>query len=233
LSKALLEASGIHKGYRLGPTVVQVLRGANLTVRDGEFLAIAGASGSGKSTLLHILGALDAPDSGQVRFDGAPIELKNAKQADRFRCESVGFVFQFYHLLPELNLMENVLMPCMVRYSPRQWRRRAKRESTENADRIVEIMGLRDRIKHRPNELSGGERQRVAVARALVNNPRVLLADEPTGNLDSVTGCGILDAIEKLNQAGQTIVMVTHDPLVAERAHRVVRLHEGRIQADG
>lgn len=215
----------------MGKATLDVLHGASLTVNAGEFLAIKGASGSGKSTLLHILGALDIPDTGSVVFDNVDIFALPNHQRERMRCLDFGFVFQFYHLLPELNVLENVLLPCMVAEGVLNWAT-SKRKATEKAQEIVELVGLKDRVSHRPTELSGGERQRAAIARALVNSPRLLLADEPTGNLDRKTGKGILDLLLGLNSNGQTIVMVTHDALSAEYAHRCVSLKDGQISQD-
>ena len=233
MSKALLQASNIHKSYTMGRVEVQVLRGASLTVDTGEFLVVTGASGSGKSTLLHILGALDVPDEGVVEFEGVNVFLELTRRQKRaYRNKRVGFVFQFYHLLPELSVLENVMLPLLVEHSWWAWwsvRRRALREAEE----MVERVGLSDRSKHRPNELSGGERQRVAVARALINRPTLLLADEPTGNLDEATGGEILTLLAELNRAGQTIIMVTHDRKVASHAHRRIHLSEGALREAG
>jgi ABC-type lipoprotein export system ATPase subunit len=225
----LLSAQAIHKTYIMGRSPVRVLRGASLSVASGEFLAIMGASGSGKSTLLHILGALDIPNKGTVKFREQDIFAIGGAAQRELKSREIGFVFQFYHLLPECNVLENVLMPRMVLHSFWRWqsaRRRARQETMELLDR----MGLADRAKHRPSELSGGERQRVAIARALANKPSLLLADEPTGNLDAAIGSEILNLLAELNRAGQTIVMVTHDAHVAARAHRCVRLGDGVIR---
>jgi ABC-type lipoprotein export system ATPase subunit len=224
----LLTAEELHKSYRMGAAEVKVLKGVNLTVTEGEFVAVVGASGSGKSTLLHILGALDKPDSGVVRFEGRDLNRARERELNRFRNKMVGFVFQFYHLLDELNVLENVYLPAMASQSIIGWlgcRRRVKNQ----ARRILERLGLADRADHRPYELSGGERQRVAIGRALMNEPRLLLADEPTGNLDSVTGNSILTVFGELNQASQTIVMVTHDERIAQKASRVITLADGKI----
>ncbi len=226
----LAKATKIHKSYPLGKTRVSVLRGVNLEVRKGEMLAVTGSSGCGKSTLLHILGALDAPDQGTVSFAGEDLFAQKTWKRDAIRNRDVGFVFQFYHLLPEFNVLENVLMPRMVGTPVLSWissRKTAKARAAE----ILELVGLKDRFNHRPKELSGGERQRVAIARAIVNEPRFLLADEPTGNLDAKMGKGIMDCLRGLNQNGQTIVLVTHDPLIAQQADRQVRLVDGRIEA--
>jgi lipoprotein-releasing system ATP-binding protein len=228
MSDTILEAAGVHKSYRLGRSALRVLKGASMAVARGEFVAVMGASGSGKSTLLHLLGALDLPDRGCVRFEGCDVFAGSAAQRDRLRNATFGFVFQFYHLLPELNVLENVLVPCMVGHSVLGWLRE-RRGLRRHAIEILDQMGLSERLRHRPNELSGGERQRVAIARALANHPRVLLADEPTGNLDDATGQEILDVLKTLNRQGQTIVMVTHDSQVAASAHRIVSLVSGRI----
>jgi ABC-type lipoprotein export system ATPase subunit len=213
----------------MGVTKVQVLKGVELAVRKSEFVAIVGASGSGKSTLLHILGGLDGPDKGVVSFEGRDLGKISAGELNRYRNKMVGFVFQFYHLLDELNVLENVYLPTMASKSIAGWfacRRRAKSRARE----LLAELGLSDRAKHKPYQLSGGERQRVAIGRALMNEPKLLLADEPTGNLDSATGNGILDVFEKLNRAGQTIVMVTHDQRIAQKAGRIITLADGKIR---
>jgi ABC-type lipoprotein export system ATPase subunit len=225
----ILKAEELHKSYRMGATEVRVLKGVNLNIKKGEFVAIIGASGSGKSTLLHILGALDKPSSGVVTFEKQDLSRFRAGKLNRFRNKMVGFVFQFYHLLDELSVLENVFLPAMTGKSIIGWfacRRQAKNRAKE----LLAQMGLSERIKHKPYQLSGGERQRVAIGRALMNEPRLLLADEPTGNLDSATGNGILDVLETLNRAGQTIVMVTHDERIAQRAGRTVILVDGKIE---
>ena len=225
----ILKAEGLHKSYRMGATEVKVLKGVDLAVKKGEFLAIVGASGSGKSTLLHILGALDSPDKGVVAFAGRDLDRFSGDELNKFRNKMVGFVFQFYHLLDELSVLENVFLPVMVSRSVVGWfscRRWAKRRARE----LLVQLGLGERANHKPYQLSGGERQRVAIGRALMNEPRLLLADEPTGNLDSATGNGILDVFEKLNRAGQTIIMVSHDERIAQRAGRIVMLADGKIR---
>jgi ABC-type lipoprotein export system ATPase subunit len=229
MGKVLLKANGIHKTYQLGKVPLRVLRGVDIEVRAGELLAIMGASGCGKSTLLHILGALDLPDRGTVRYEQADVFAMPARRRDAVRNREVGFVFQFYHLLPELNVLENVLMPQMVGTSMVRWRG-VRRDARARAENILARVGLSDRIAHRPNELSGGERQRVAIARAMMNEPRFLLADEPTGNLDAKMGQGILECLRGLNAVGQTIVMVTHDAGIAASADRRVHLVDGRIE---
>jgi lipoprotein-releasing system ATP-binding protein len=225
----ILEARGVYKSYRMGVAEVRVLKGADVAVRRGEFVAIAGASGSGKSTLLHILGALDRPDKGVVRFEGRELSGMNGGELNRYRNKMVGFVFQFYHLLDELSVLENVILPAMVPAGIIRWlavRGAVRRRGRE----ILEAVGLGERAAHKPYQLSGGERQRTAIARALMNEPRLLLADEPTGNLDSATGNGILELLERLNKQGQTIVMVTHDERVARRTGRTITLADGKIK---
>lgn len=224
----IISASGIHKSYKMGQSSIDVLKGLELSVPKGAFLAVVGASGSGKSTLLHILGALDTPDKGSVHFNGNDLQKFSSRQLNTFRNKKVGFVFQFYHLLDELTVLENVILPVMAGVSTLGWL--AQRNSTKKrANEFMERLGLAQRIKHKPYQLSGGERQRVAIARALINGPEMLLADEPTGNLDFETGNGILDVFEELNRDGQTIIMVTHDDRIAQRAHSVIRLLDGRI----
>jgi ABC-type lipoprotein export system ATPase subunit len=212
----------------MGATEVSVLRGVDLAVKKGEFLAIVGASGSGKSTLLHILGALDSPDKGAVRVEGRDLSKFKGGELNAFRNRTVGFVFQFYHLLDELNVLENVFLPAMMSQGVLWWlvnRGRVKKRARE----LLLELGLAERARHKPYQLSGGERQRVAIGRALMNEPRLLLVDEPTGNLDSATGNAILDVFEKLNKTGQTIVMVTHDERIARRAGRIMTLADGKI----
>jgi lipoprotein-releasing system ATP-binding protein len=225
----ILEAEGIYKYYRMGTAEVRVLKGVDLAVKKGEFLAIVGASGSGKSTLLHILGALDRPDKGVVRFEGRNLGKAGEKELNHFRNKMVGFVFQFYHLLDELNVLENVLLPAMAGAGVVGWLGR-QRAAKNRAKELLSEVGLDKRANHKPYQLSGGERQRTAIARALMNEPKILLVDEPTGNLDSETGNGILKVFEKLNSAGETIVMVTHDEGIAQRAGRIIALTNGKIE---
>jgi len=225
----ILKAEGVYKSYRMGAAEVRVLKGVDLAVKKGEFLAIVGASGSGKSTLLHILGALDRPDKGVVRFEGHNLSEAGERKLNRFRNKMVGFVFQFYHLLDELNVLENVLLPAMAGTGAVGWLGR-RRWAKSRARELLKQLGLSERAKHKPYQLSGGERQRVAIGRALMNEPRLLLVDEPTGNLDSETGNGILEVFEKLNRAGETIVMVTHDEGIAHRAGRIITLADGKIE---
>ncbi len=226
----LLSARGIVKSYWKGRNEVPVLRGVDLDVERGEMLAIVGASGSGKSTLLHILGLLDAPDAGEVRLAGERIDALGDRRRDDLRNRTFGFIFQFYHLLPELSALENVLLPQWIGQNVwTYWgnRRRLRREAEALLDRV----GLGHRLTHLPAELSGGEMQRTAIARALAANPTVLLADEPTGNLDAGSGHGVLELLRDLNrERGLTMIVVTHDPQIAQQADRVVRLAEGRVE---
>ncbi|MCK4959133.1 MAG: ABC transporter ATP-binding protein [Planctomycetes bacterium] len=224
----IINAAGIHKTYRMGRTSIEVLKGLDLSVDRGSFLAIIGSSGSGKSTLLHILGALDRADAGTVEFNGSALDKFGARRLNQFRNKTVGFVFQFYHLLDELTVLENVTLPAMAAGGTFAWLTRRK-SAKKKAKNLLERFGLGPRIAHKPYQLSGGERQRVAIARALMNEPEILLADEPTGNLDSETGNGILDALEELNRDGQTIIMVTHDEKIAHRACEIITLADGKI----
>ncbi len=277
-NNVILKAENLHKSYQMGTTRLHVLKGADLTVKKGEFVAIIGASGSGKSTLLHLLGALDEPDKGKIKFHGKDLpeifsglgghtyfiialcvlaflanifffkvslsyalpvliviiiatiwrDIREPRIISEFRNKKVGFVFQFYHLLDELNVLENVYLPVMTGKSVIGWflcRKQAKNRAKE----LLKQLGLSERATHKPYQLSGGERQRVAIGRALMNEPELLLADEPTGNLDSVTGNSILEVLENLNNQGQTIVMITHDERIAKRAGRTVTLVDGKI----
>ena len=230
MSVTQLSAVAVEKAYHKGKLKVPVLRGVDIEIRKGEFVSIVGQSGSGKSTLMHLLGLLDKPDIGEVRLDGDRIDDLPDRTRDQLRNRVFGFIFQFYHLLPELNLLENVLSTMMIRHTAWEyWKRRREFETT--AREMIARVGLDHRLKHKPSELSGGEMQRAAIARALVGRPEILRADEPTGNLDISTGREILDLLMKLNEDQQlTIVMVTHDEAVAKLAHRTVRLAEGRLQ---
>ena len=228
-----LEAVCVKKSYRKGRVEIPVLRGVDLAIERGEFVSIIGQSGSGKSTLLHILGTLDALDSGEVHFGGTRIDHRPARQLERLRNRSMGMIFQFYHLLPELTALENVLAPLMIADGWLAYMRR-RAEYRARAAELLRMVGLEHRAIHKPREMSGGEMQRCAIARALIANPEVLLADEPTGNLDQSTGREILGILRTLNaQRKLTIVMVTHDLAIAEQADRVVRLVEGRVEDAG
>ena len=226
----MLVATGLHKTYRRHANLVKVLNGLDLKVQTGEFVSVIGASGSGKSTLLHLLGTLDRPDSGAISLDGRRIDDLSSKERDRLRNKTFGFIFQFYHLLPELNALENVLVPPMIDHSLFQWFG-ARRAMRKRAQDLLERFGMGHRLKHKPRELSGGEMQRAAIARALICQPRVLLADEPTGNLDAETGGDIIKILRDLNRRdGLTIVMVTHNMELAAGCDRTVRLVAGRVE---
>ena len=227
----LLRVRELRKSYRSGDHRLEVLRGVDFDLAPGEFVAVVGQSGSGKSTLLHLMGLLDAADSGEITLGDTRIDRLPAIRRDRLRNASIGMVFQAYHLLPELDALENVLAPLMVRHGVLEWLR-VRREARARAADLLERFGLGGRLHHKPRQLSGGEMQRVAIARALVTQPKVLLADEPTGNLDEATGGEILDALCELNRAdGLSIVLVTHDASIARRADRIVRLATGRVEA--
>ena len=228
---SLLRVRNLRKQYRSGDSRLEVLRGVDFDLEPGGFVSIVGQSGSGKSTLLHLMGLLDAPDGGEVFLGGDRIDDLSAARRDRLRNAAIGMVFQAYHLLPELDALENVLAPLMVRYGVVEWLRQGP-AARRRAIGLLERFGLAGRLHHRPRQLSGGEMQRVAIARALVTQPRVLLADEPTGNLDEASGAGILDTLCELNRDdGLSIVLVTHDPAIARRADRIVRLTTGRVEA--
>ena len=226
----VLTAKGIKKSYRKANVAVSVLRGVDVEVQAGEFLTIVGKSGSGKSTLMHILATLDAPDAGEIHLDNDRIDDASAHRRDRLRNSELGIVFQFYHLLPELTTLENVLLPSLV--STPMWSYwKARRRLRSRAAELLDYVGLSHRVRHRPSELSGGEMQRVAIARSLMNEPRILLADEPTGNLDAQTGGKILEVLQRLNDEQKlTIVMVTHDLALADHTDRIVQLDEGRVR---
>lgn len=225
-----LSAHGLRKSYRKGKNEVPVLHGVDLEIQRGEMLSIVGASGSGKSTLLHLLGLLDGPDKGLVVLDDNRIDnLPDAKR-DELRNRTFGFIFQFYHLLPELTALENVLTPQLIRHSWLSYRRE-KAKLRAKAIGVLEQVGLGHRLSHKPSELSGGEMQRAAIARALAGDPEIILADEPTGNLDASTGQGVLDLLRDLNrERGLTMIVVTHDLNIAQQTDRVVRLVQGRIE---
>ncbi len=230
-SAAMMQVINLSKAYRKGKHEIPVLRGVNLEVRRGELVSIIGQSGSGKSTLLHLMATLDRPDNGELWFDGRRIDNLPVRQRDNLRNGRLGMIFQFYHLLPELTALENVLAPLMISHG--FWRYRLqKRKLVARATELLETVGLGHRLKHRPRELSGGEMQRAAIARALAAEPELLLADEPTGNLDGHTGQGIMDLLRSLNtQANLTIVMVTHDTAIASQADRVVQLVDGQVES--
>ena len=219
----LVTARGLRKSYLMGKRTLEVLRGIDLVVARGEFLALRGASGAGKSSLLHLLGGLDLPNAGEISFDGTDLRALSARALAQWRNGRVGFIFQAYHLLPELSALENVALPARIA-------RTAPAEAAGRAAALLERVGLAQRLEHRPYELSGGEQQRVAIARALVNEPDLILADEPTGNLDSHTGADIIQLLQALRQERQaTFILATHDAHIAARARRVLELADGQL----
>lgn len=221
--KSIIEVNNITKEYKLGKVRVPALKGVNTSIKSGEFVAIMGPSGSGKSTLMHILGCLDTATDGDYFLNGEEVSKMKKNQLAAIRNEEIGFVFQTFNLLPHLNIRKNVELPLM--YSGMSKKQR-KRQAIE----VLQEVGLGNRLQHKPNELSGGQRQRVAIARAIINNPSIILADEPTGNLDTSSGNDILSIFTELNDRGHTIVMVTHDPVVAKKASRAVYIVDGLIK---
>lgn len=226
----ILRAEDVHKSYRVGKRAVEVLHGVSLSVQRGETLSIMGASGSGKSTLLHILGGLDKPDAGEVLFEGGSLVSMKPPRRAAFRANRCGFIFQSYHLLPELDVLQNVALPAMAA-CPAGGLGTRKKDAKARAEHLLERVGLSGRMDHRPMELSGGEQQRVALARALMNGPDLLLADEPTGNLDSHTGENVLHNLFNLAQSEQlTLILVTHNEAVARQCRRELILKDGKLE---
>jgi putative ABC transport system ATP-binding protein len=223
----IIQAHNLVKHYQHGPNLVEALRGVSFEVQRGEFVAIMGPSGSGKSTLMQILGCLDRPTHGTYEFCGVPVDQLDDDALAAIRNQKIGFVFQSFNLLPRLSAWKNVSLPLLYAGTPRQERRQLAVDA-------LDLMGLADRVDHRPNELSGGQQQRVAIARALVNNPAMLLADEPTGNLDSRVGIEIMKIFQELNRLrGVTILLITHDARVAEYCQRRLSLQDGKVVSDG
>jgi putative ABC transport system ATP-binding protein len=221
----VIKLEGITKQYQMGDQTVHALKGIDLEIKRNEMIAFIGASGSGKSTMMNIIGCLDRPSNGQYWLNGREVATMNGDELARVRNEEIGFIFQSFHLLPRASALDNVAQPLIYRGIP-------LRERLALAEKSLERVGLGARMHHRPNELSGGQRQRVAIARALVGNPSILLADEPTGNLDSATSEEIMGLIKQLHAAGQTVVIVTHEPEIAEQCQRVVRLRDGQVMSD-
>ncbi|MCQ0110400.1 putative ABC transport system ATP-binding protein [Zhouia amylolytica] len=221
----MIEINDLHKSYKMGSNVLHVLKGINFSVKEGELVAIMGSSGSGKSTLLNILGMLDTMDTGTYMLDGVPIKNLNETKAAQYRNKFLGFIFQSFNLINYKTALENVALPLYYQRMPRK-------ERQDKAMKYLERVGLRDWAYHHPNELSGGQKQRVAIARAMAAEPKVLLADEPTGALDSKTSYEVMDLIQKINQEGNTILVVTHEPDIANMCKRIVHLKDGVIEKD-
>src|SRR6059058_3924432 len=227
MSELLLEAKGIHKTYLLGKRSLEVLRGVDVELQRGDFLALRGASGAGKSTLLHLLGGLDAPNDGEVWLAGRNLAGLSSRELARLRNKEIGFIFQSYYLLPELDALENVCLPARMARTPAA-------EAESRGRELLARVGLKERMEHKPYELSGGEQQRVAIARALINQPDLVLADEPTGNLDSHTGDEIIELLCSLRTEKQTtLIVATHDAKVAARAPRIIELLDGEVKRNG
>ena len=223
MTKPVISLENVEKVYQMDEVEVHALRGINLSIHEGEFVSIMGPSGSGKSTMLHIIGCLDNPSSGKVFLGGEDVSQLGSSKLARIRGREIGFVFQFFNLYPTLNTIENVELPMMILDVDKKVRRKKAKE-------LLESVGMGDRIHHLPSQLSGGQRQRMAIARALANDPSVLLADEPTGNLDSKSGEEILSIFKKLNEEGRTVVVVTHDQSIAESAEKIVKMKDGLVE---
>ena len=222
----IVEADRVTKIYNMGKVQVTALDSVSLQIEEGDFLAIMGPSGSGKSTLMNLIGCLDKPTSGELKINGSNVSSLSERQLARLRGEHIGFVFQMFNLIPRISALHNVLLPMSFTKAI------SRSERMRRAKMLLESVGLAERMHHMPSELSGGERQRVAIARALANDPKIILADEPTGNLDTKTGRSILELFRELNQQGRTIVVVTHDPDVASFAKRIIKLIDGRVQSE-
>ncbi len=221
--QAIIETSSLNKTYKLGSLDVEVLKDINLTIDSGEFVSIMGPSGSGKSTLLYLIGGLDKPTSGSVRIKGSELSDMKDKEQSIMRRRDIGFVFQFYNLIPNLNVEENVMLPVLLDG-------KKLKDHKSKLDEILEVVGLSDRRAHTPRELSGGQQQRVAIARALVNEPDIILADEPIGNLDTKTGMEVMELLQRINrEKGKTIVQVTHSKEAADYGHRIINVRDGKV----
>lgn len=225
MSEPVIRMSGIKKSYKMGDSTLTVLKGISLTVNEGEFLAILGPSGSGKSTLMNMIGCMDSFDEGEYYLSGQPIHTMNDNKLTDIRNEYIGFIFQKYHLISKYTILRNVMMPLLIRGES------AAEAEVKARERLIQL-GMGERMEHKPTELSGGQQQRAAIARALVGNPKLLLADEPTGALDSTTGKEVLKLFKELNEKGHTIVMITHDLNVAKSAGRIVRIVDGELFED-
>jgi putative ABC transport system ATP-binding protein len=223
MTKPVISLENVEKVYQMDEVEVHALRGINLSIHEGEFVSIMGPSGSGKSTMLHIIGCLDNPSSGKVFLGGKDVSQLGSSKLARIRGREIGFIFQFFNLYPTLNTIENVELPMMILDVDKKVRRKKAKE-------LLESVGMGDRIHHLPSQLSGGQRQRMAIARALANDPSVLLADEPTGNLDSKSGEELLSVFKRLNKEGRTVVVVTHDQSIAESAEKIVKMKDGLVE---
>lgn len=225
MENLIIKIADIKRDFALGSEVVYVLKGVNLEIRKGEYVALMGPSGSGKSTLMNILGCLDTPTSGHYTLNGKDVSEMNEKSLAEIRNKEIGFVFQTFNLLPRTTALDNVALPMI-------YAGKSKSERNKRAAQVLEQVGLADRMDHHPNQLSGGQRQRVAVARALVNHPSIILADEPTGNLDSKTSVEIMTLFDEIHAKGNTVILVTHEEDIAAHAHRIIRLRDGVVESD-
>lgn len=225
MENLIIKIADIKRDFALGSEVVYVLKGVNLEIRKGEYVALMGPSGSGKSTLMNILGCLDTPTSGHYTLNGKDVSEMNEKKLAEIRNKEIGFVFQTFNLLPRTTALDNVALPMI-------YAGKSKSERNKRAAQVLEQVGLADRMDHHPNQLSGGQRQRVAVARALVNHPSIILADEPTGNLDSKTSVEIMTLFDEIHAKGNTVILVTHEEDIAAHAHRIIRLRDGVVESD-
>ena len=225
MSQPIIEIKGITRDFPLGEEVIHVLKGIDLTINKGEYVALMGPSGSGKSTLMNLLGCLDTPTSGSYNLNGQFVSELHDDELAEIRNKEIGFVFQTFNLMPRTTALDNVALPMV-------YAGKSKVERNERATEVLTQVGLDDRMDHKPNQLSGGQRQRVAVARALVNNPAIILADEPTGNLDSKTSVEIMNLFDEIHANGNTVILVTHEEDIAEHAHRIIRLRDGMIETD-
>lgn len=223
--QSIISVSDISKIYQLGQLQVKALQSISLKIDENEYVALMGPSGSGKSTLMNILGCLDTPSSGKYLLNGIDVSSMTDNELANIRNTQIGFIFQTFNLLPRLTALDNVALPLVYRGN-------SQKDRTEKAKEALEMVGLGDRMKHKPNELSGGQRQRVAIARAIVGDPAIILADEPTGNLDTKTSIEIMSILEKIHDHGNTIILVTHEPDISEHAHRIIRLRDGWVESD-
>lgn len=221
----VIAVNNLTKVYTMGATRVHALRGVSLQIHTNDYVALMGPSGSGKSTLMNLIGCLDTPSGGEYWLSGINVSTMDDNELAEIRNKKIGFVFQTFNLLPRLSALENVALPLV-------YAGRSKAARLEKANEVLKAVGLGDRVDHKPNELSGGQRQRVAIARALVNDPAIILADEPTGNLDTKTSIEIMGIFEEIHKAGNTVILVTHEPDIAEHAHRIVRLRDGKVETD-